>query len=404
MPEKTVELNEGQSVALNTDARFVALIAGTGGGKTFFGPIWLYNEISKYPGDDWMVVAPTHSMLRRTTRRDFLKFFSGTQLEGTFKEVKGVYELPCGGNVYFCSANNPNTLEGGQIRGAWLDEAGQMVRWTWVVIQARLGLKQGRCLVTTTPYGMNWLFHEYYKQAEVHTIPIGGGATKTQSATAAEFFAVQFPSILNPHYHTAEFERMKTQLTESEFRMRYMGTFEQLSGLVYPFFRTCVAPQFTYATKREDDVIGGIDPGWSDKFACITSVYGGDSVLHLRRELYQSQKVLREIAMHLDRSSRYYCDPAARREIEELSDLGIDVRPGTNDVRPGIMKVNEYIMDLRLDIPEELFPNLISEADFYVFEQGKDKPSDKTPHHLLDALRYMVMGLEDSSDVEIFFV
>ena len=109
-------LHGGQVVAMSSDVRFVSVIAGTGGGKTFLGAIWLYNEISKYPNDQWMVVAPTYKLLQRATLPMFLDFFGGTELDGgpdAFKKGDMRYELPCGGMVYFCSADRPNALAGG---------------------------------------------------------------------------------------------------------------------------------------------------------------------------------------------------------------------------------------------------------------------------------------------------
>ncbi len=100
----------------------------------------------------------------------------------------------------------------------------------------------------------------------------------------------------------------------------------------------------------------------------------------------------------------YYHDPAAKRESEELQALGVQLLPGINDVRPGILKVSEYIKDRRLVIPKVEFPDLLSEAATYVFDEKKDEPNRNSPHHLLDALRYMVMGVEAGAGMDIYFV
>ena len=162
--EKEITLADHQAKAIDSQKRFIALIGGTGGGKTFTGPMWLYQEIEKHPDDHFLVIAPTYKMLIRATVPTMIEIFRGTHAEGEYKASIGQYVLPTGGTIWFGSADRPETLEGGQYRAAWLDEAGQMKRQVWIVIQARLGLKQGRAFITTTPYAVNWLYTEFYKK------------------------------------------------------------------------------------------------------------------------------------------------------------------------------------------------------------------------------------------------
>ena len=369
--------------------------------------MWLYNEIKKWSGDKWLVVAPTYKILSRTTLPEFLQFFAGTDLEGSWKEAKREYLLPNGGIVYFCSADKPNSLEGGQFRGAWADEAGQMKRWAWVVIQARVGQKEGRVLLTTTPYGQNWLFRDFFKGARKALVVVeknGKAVVGYENSTDPDYFVVQFSTDTNPHYPAREVERMKKVLSSKEYAMRYLGRFEALSGLVFPKLYECVVTEDPYVISTSDLRVGSLDPGWSDEFAGITAVYGKDERLHLRRQLYKSETLLRDVAAELDRETLYYMDPHARREMEELSRYGIWVQPGIADIRSGIFKVNEFVADHRIVIPEEEFEDLIDEGTTYQFKEGKDEPDDKAPNHLLDCLRYLVMGLTEASNMEIMYI
>ena len=409
MPEtqtKAVSLHPGQVIAYQTDARFVGLIAGTGGGKTYFGPIWLYSEICKYPGDVWMVAAPTYKLLRRATIPMLEQFFAGTKLEGALNRTDGEYRLPDGGIIHLCSADDPQHLEGGQFRGVWLDEAGQMTRWVWVVIQARLGLKQGRCLITTTPYSMNWLYHEWFVNATVVHVDAAGRASKSEGKDP-DYFVVQFPSITNPHYSMEEFERMAGQLSEAEFNLRYQARFEQLAGLAFPDLYFCVVDRDPYKPKDSGYWVGGIDPGYTDQFGALTGFLGDDGRLHLRKEFYESGQLLKQIVPYLDPRCNYYTDPHAKREMEELQELGVNCTPGMSELRPGIMRVNEWSQEKKIVIPRNLFPNLLQEAAGCAYEDpermrgetDRTKLSRGTPHHLLDALRYLVWGASESSGI-----
>lgn len=386
---KEVRLHPGQAPAWNSDARFVCICAGTGGGKTYFGPIWLYREISKHPGDDYMVIAPTFKILKRATIKALVEFFRGTDLEGRLLLSKGEYVLPTGGIIYLLSANKPQHLEGGQIRGAWLDEAGLMDRWTWVVIQARLGLHQGRALLTTTPYGENWLYWDFFRLHEDGD---------------PNYFVVQFSSIVNPYYSRTEYERMRGVLTEDEFGRRYDGQFRTLSGLIFPDLMRVAKESVLEPQPRDAERMGGLDPGWAVPFAGLTVWIGGDSRIHIYHELYEVSKFLRDIAPHLDRNAIYWMDPAAARERSELEAMGFDIRKGDNNLLTGIRKVNEYAKDGRLVIPPEIAPNLVSESAVYKWAKVGDKPAPNQQDHLCDTLRYLIMGLEQRGDLDIYYL
>ena len=62
----TIDVNPhpGQARAIRSTKRFVFMLAGTQGGKTSFGPLWLLNEIlHKGPGD-YIGVTSTHPLLQ----------------------------------------------------------------------------------------------------------------------------------------------------------------------------------------------------------------------------------------------------------------------------------------------------------------------------------------------------
>lgn len=392
----------GQQYALRSDARFVGMICGSGGGKSFLGPVWLYREIAKHPGEEWMIVAPSYKLLIDVAVKELIDFFKGTDAEGEFKAQPKIYHLPDGGRIYCRSADKAESLEGIHAKGIWFDEAGQVNRWKWVVAQGRVAQKQGRMLLTSTPYYINWMKNEFSDYATIDILDESGNLVRHKDGGDQDYYVINFPSTLNPYFSQEEFERQRRILTDKEFNLRYMGKFEQLAGAVYPDFQECVVEQDDYVPKMADRRIGAVDPGMSDPFAGITAVYGQDDKLHLKRELYEPNKLLRDLIGYLDPNAVYYADPAARREWEELSALGIDIRPADNSIKPGIMKVREFLSDGRIVIPKDDFPNLISEMGSYVFKENEDKPDKSTPHHLLDTIRYLVMGLEDSSSLNIY--
>jgi len=161
MPKFTYELQPGQARAFDSEAQYVAMIAGTGGGKTWFGSIWLAREIKKDVKADYLAVAPTYPMLKDILLPRALEILNDWH-GGTYKSMEKVYYLKGGGRVLFRSADRPLSMEGVHVNAVWLDEAGQMRSEAWHVAQRRVGFPKGRILITTTPYFLNWLKTDIY--------------------------------------------------------------------------------------------------------------------------------------------------------------------------------------------------------------------------------------------------
>jgi len=296
-----VELFPHQEKALLSKRRFIGLIGGTGGGKTFFGPIWLSCEIAEAPEDQFMVVAPTYKLMTRATLPALQECFRGTCLQGELNISSGLYKLPHGGRIWLGTADRPESLEAGQYRAAWLDEAGQMKYMAWVAIQARLGLKRGRCLLTTTPYGMNWLYKNFYQ---------------LWRKGHRDYDVVSFESTDNPLYPKEEVERAKAELSPELFDMRYRGLFRKMEGLVYPDFHDdhiCEPFEIPDSWDRR----GGCDFGYINPHVNLKGALDPrEDVLYVYEEYYGSRKELKEIAETMY-DVPWLGDPEGRREIED---------------------------------------------------------------------------------------
>ena len=389
---KRIELHDGQTAIMQADARFLALIAGGGGGKSFCGPYWLAGEIAKSPQGTFGVGAPTYKILNRVTAPELVRAYNGTTLEGEYKASLGEYHLPTGGIIYLTSTDIPDHMEGGQYDAWWLDEAGQMKRWVWMVVQARLGMKQGRLLMTTTPYSLNWLYSEIYLRAKEGD---------------PDYFVSQFASISNPYYPQEEFERAKKTMDERTFALRYKGEFRKMAGLVYPDIDSWVCQlseiEAVLAKAREfpESVrwVGGIDWGYSNPFVALSAVEDSDGILWVYNERCLAQTLLADHARYLDKQTVYHADPSGRQMIEEMISLDIIVEPGLNDVQMGIERVITRGKQGRLKISPQC-KYLLSEAETYRYKEGTDKPV-KEKNHCVDGLRYMVMGLDGKPEPKI---
>jgi len=247
------------------------------------------------------------------------------------------------------SADNPNSLESVQCHAIWVDEAGQLKQWAWVVLQARIGLHLGRILFTTTPYSQNWLYKEVLK-------PFEDGDK--------DYFVVQFESIDNPYYPREEWERAKRTLDSDTFDMRYRGLFKKRKGLVYKEFAEDMIVK-PFPIPPEWTIVDGIDWGYNHPFAFSQFAKNPEGAVWNFAEYYMPCKTIEEHALQIklmvgDRPQIAYYDPSNPQAAEDLKEalyrLGcfvLTLKPGDRDVMAGI----RYVKSLMLQGKYSVFDN-----------------------------------------------
>lgn len=385
----TRDLHPGQARAWKSDRRYVAVVAGTGGGKTWFGPIWLYREITAHPGEDFLVVAPTYGLLQRVTFPEFMRFM-GHMMPGVLSQYRSMERtlyLPTGSRVFFGSADRPVTLEGVHVRAAWLDEAGQMKRLAWEVATRRVGHKLGRILLTTTPYNLGWL------KTEVFDLWTAGDQ---------DYDVIQFPSVENPTYPRGEYERARKTLPDWKFQMFYNGRFTRPLGLVYQDFDASVNLVEPFEIPSDWRVYAGVDWGWTNPTAHIYLAVDHDDHGYLFGEYYECERHAEESGRKLMENTEgldlegVFCDPENPEAIDRYVNLGLPADKAENAIIPGITEVITLFKSKQLSVFRGL-TNLLDEMEGYMWQTGtggeelKDRPVDEH-NHACDAMRYAVMG------------
>ena len=151
-----VNLHPGQARAWQSQRRFVAMLAGTQGGKTAFEPIWLYREIQRRGPGDYLAVTATFPLLKLKMLPEFQRFFIHAWHLGEWKASDSCILFRNGTRIIFGSATNPESLESATAKAAVLDEAGQdqFRLESWEAVLRRLSLHQGRAVIGTTLYNL----------------------------------------------------------------------------------------------------------------------------------------------------------------------------------------------------------------------------------------------------------
>lgn len=394
----TYPLHRFQSLAFSSKSRFTACISGTGGGKTALGALWSITKTEEVLSIRekclGMVLAPTYKVLERATVPALIETFKGTHLEGEFKQHKSVYELPDGKGLIWCQGvDNPGGIEGGQFDWIWCDEGGQYSKTAWNAIQGRTGFKRAPVFITSTPYGFNWLYTDFYAR---------------YLKNDPDYTVVQWASIDNPAYPQEEFERAARTLNPDTFAMRYRGQFTRMEGMVYPNLIKCLTDQVTVdeVLSWEGKLGGGIDFGWNDPFAGVCFLLDKEDVLWMWYERYLPFTTIEDHAAalpkFLDRKPMWWCEHNPEF-IMKLIKGGHKCKRAFKNIVPGIEAVNARINTQRLwilqSITNKAMPATIAEGGTYMYVNKDetftgDKPDVNCEDHAMDAVRYGVCGFD----------
>lgn len=413
-----LHFHPGQRLAWQSRRRFVCVLAGTQGGKTTFGPHWLYREIQWRGPGDYMVVTPTFPLLELKALPTLRRLFEGWLGLGSYVSSparrfnfsadgarrtwgKGWNGEPT--TIFFGHAQDPESLESATAKAAWLDEAGQKKfrLGSWEAILRRLSIHLGRVLLTTTPYDLGWLKQKLVDRA---------------AAGDPDIDVVRFDSTANPNFPPAEMARASRDLPLWKYLMFYKAILTRPAGLIYDSFdekdkvRRFALPDAWPRYLGLD--FGGVHtaalfyaaelaPGLEGEWGAPT----GRLILY--REYLAGGRTAKEHAQALLRGEPRvpYCVGGSKSEEQwrqEFAAGGLPVAaPEIKSVEVGIDRV--YGAHKRHEIV------VFDDLDGYLDQKGSyareldpdgeptEEIEDKSSYHFMDAERYIVGALKTSA-------
>ena len=393
------ELSSSEEWSYGTDARFIAMMGGTGGGKTFWGPRWLADRIMRDYRDgngkeaQYIVVGRTHRMTIDILVPELRKCFKDTYLEGAWHASKSSYTIPStGGTIYFRSADEPYRIEGFHTRGIWVDEPSEMPALIWIVVQSRVGLYQAPVLFTGYPTDMGWYYESIFK-------PWENGDP--------DYCCVQFDSTENPMYSQKEMDRAKATLPGWLYDMRHRGKFRKPFGLVYPDFdASCYVEPFdipedwpTYAIVDPGVHYGALFMAWNQGVYYVYNEYYEEQV---KSAPEYAEAMLAKVE---GVNQGWLYDPARLTDAVNLAAAGCGpFYKAMNPVRPGIVTLTGLIKTGRFKVMRGRTPAFTDMMAKYRWPtdpvtgkvvDGAENPIKKYDH-LPDCARYGAHTLESA--------
>lgn len=199
--------------------RFVALISGIRGGKTFSGAREATKQAWNSKGKGvYGIIAPTYNMLDRTTWQEFKE--AARPLIAQENDTKKVITLKNGRRVHGHSAENPDRIRNETFCGFWCDEAREMRSFgvLWKVLQGRVLSTGGKGFITTSPNSYD----------DIHDIFI---ANKQKGHGV-----VRFPTYANIYLSKEGIDQLFDSYDEKFAQQELMGEFVIFQGAVYYTF------------------------------------------------------------------------------------------------------------------------------------------------------------------------
>ena len=407
-------LHQGQAKAWASPARFTFILAGTQGGKTSFGPWWLWREIQRCGGGDYLAVTSSYDLFKLKFLPELRTVFERVLRIGRFWSGDRIIELrdpktgefwaeraddPMWGRIVLRSAAAGGGLESTTAKAALLDECGQdeFTVETWEAVLRRLSLAQGRVLGATTPYNVGWLKTEVYDRWQ------GGDPA---------YRVVQFPSFWNPLFPREEFLRAQATMPSWRFRMFYRGQFTKPAGLIYDCFneKLQAIPDFPIPPHWPRYV--GIDFGGANTaLVWVAHDLERNRFIVYRESLDGGKSTPDHVRDALQVSARenvlgwYGGAPGETQQRADWDAAGIGVGlPAIPDVEAGIERVYGLLKTRRLFVFESC-RGVRDELGSYRRKlddsgQPTNEIVDKRRYHRLDALRYVAPALTGEAEVE----
>jgi phage terminase large subunit len=376
-----------QAEFIHSPAKYTAYVAGLGSGKTFAGCVKALKK-SK-PGQPGMIVAPTFPMLRDVTQKKFFELLDIGNYPYTFNKAENSAQV-FGTQVLFRSADEPERLRGVNLNWAYLDEAALMKEDVWRIILGRLRTgPDPEAWITTTPAGYNWVWRYWVEKAN-DNYALFHSATRENVHLPPDYLRD-----LEANY-SGEFAKQEIE-----------GEFVAFEGLVYLEFSRNIHVYKDMPLPVSWWKVRSIDFGYTNPFVCLWGAVDADGRLYVYDEHYRSRTLIRDHADVIKRRGegfQWSVSDHDAQDVAELNACGIHTRNAQKDVILGIQRLKNRLKVQgdgwpRLMVSEKCV-NTIKEFGAYRWQESKESRNDKEEpqkesDHAMDALRYMVMELDN---------
>lgn len=412
------------------------MLAGTQGGKTCFGPWWLWREIKERGRGDYLAITATYKLFSMRMLPAIMRVFRDVLDVGRWWAGDRILELRPSpyhpwraerstdtevmwGRLMLHNADAKGGLEAGTIKGVWCDEAGQdrFKAAAWKAIRRRIAVHQARVLITTTLYNLGYVKQQFIDKVEMDSDavvthvemargPIDAEADRTVSSKE-DICLIQYDSIINPIYPVEEYLDAMGEEADDEFMMQWRGRVAKLRTLIYDVFEPTIHKVPSFAIPADWPRFAGVDPRGGKVAALWLALDPDKGQIHVYREYAEpfgittSEHVTNMLTLSRHERVQKWTGggPGERQERVDFQGSGLPLHaPEVTEVWTGIDIVYALLKTYRL-VVHDCCEELLDEFGSYQRVRGSDgeikmrEIKNKEDFHLLDCLRYGLIGV-----------
>ena len=409
------QIHAWKTVLTNNRYRRVLFDGGARSGKTKLLMDYVFARAFQFPGAKQLVARKFRTNAKNSIWNDTIKKYiaqypemNGTLFRTLDSELK-IY-FANGSEILVAGLDNAERVE--KVRGTeyctiYLNEATELSYTTMNEVLTRLSQrvfdKNGneavpKLLLDCNPRGpRHWLYSVGVK----HVDPESG-----RTLPNAEIWKrVHWSAYDNQENLSKEYLEELENLPEIQKQRMLHGKWVSAEGQVYSDFREEIHVVSPFRISDDWTKIRSIDFGFTNPFVCLWGAVDHDGKLYIYRELYKAgvlTSVHAETIKKLSGNERYLMTVADHdaEERAELNKNGIPTEAAKKTVQLGIQTVQKRFRENRIFI----FPSckqLLSEIDSYSWlppseERNACEEPRKLDDHAMDAMRYMVMAVDEN--------
>ena len=403
-PENVFVPHELQQAAIKSKARYMAIVAGVGGGKTRTGAINCWDRIlaDDNPTAFYLLVAPD------TINGEVMcEHFVAVAPRGWIKNPAGrgpsyarTWDLRNGARVQFRSADKPEKIVARRANGIWVDEFTILRAAAWrVSLRGRLsGTGKGSlgwAIFTGTPRGRNWAYDDIWCRT------VEGDDNHDEN-----YEGYTWPSYMNPAVDQVDVEEARRNLPPAYFAREWGASWEAFHGRIYVQWDT--GTMSVPGLAQRPAPVGtvhycGVDWGYAKPGCSLLARRLPSGVWHVLAEVHEAEQLpgwwVEKIAgqWRSGKAKTIWCDPAEPGRIATLVDEGMPARGADNSVAEGIRSVAKAIVQGRLLIDSSCVCTIRSMSEYRWKEDAKGnrkEEPEKENDHGADGVRLMIHSTE----------
>lgn len=409
-----------RSILTNNRCRNILFDGGARSGKTKVLIDYIFARAFQFPGSKQLIARKFRTSAKNSVWNDTIKKYVSQHPEMNntlFRIVDSELKIyfANGSEILVVGLDNAERVE--KVRGTeyctiYLNEATELSYQTMNEVVTRLSQRvrdrNGReavpkLLLDCNPRGpRHWLYYVGVKQLDPETEEPLPDAHLWKRL---HWSAYDNRANLSPEY----LEKLEMLPEIQKQRMLY-GKWVSSEGQVYSDFREDEHVVKPFPIPDDWTKLRAIDFGFTNPFVCLWGAVDPDGRLYLYRELYRRgvlTSIHAETIRNMSQGERYLTTVADHdaEERAELNRCGIPTEAAKKAVQLGIQATQKRFKENRIFI----FSNcrrLLSELDSYSWlPPSEDRNAQEEPRklddHAMDAMRYMVMAVNDNFENSI---